>query len=105
MQLLLREVEKETTTLDVSQSLKKLEEEEKREIRSFDAIALLELMKDRLNLRQDDIQWGKTEGRTEGRNEKSAEEKAVAKQMAQEGKLTQEQADEFLRRLEEFHKT
>jgi hypothetical protein len=101
LQLLLREVEKETATLDVSQSLKKLEEEEKREIRSFDAIALLELMKDRLNLRQYDIQWG----RTEERNERRASEEAVAKHMAQEGKLTQEQADEFLRRLEEFHKT
>ncbi|TGN99860.1 hypothetical protein PN36_32715, partial [Candidatus Thiomargarita nelsonii] len=55
---------------------------------------LLELMKDRLNLREDDIQWG--------RNQMLSEEKAVAKQMAQEGKLTPEVQD-FLRRLEEIH--
>jgi len=29
----------------------------------------------------------------------------VAKKMTQEGKLTQEKAEEFLRRLEEFHKS
>jgi len=75
----------------------------------FNQSTLLELMKDRLNLRQDDIQWGRTEGKTEGKtegiNERRASEQAVAKQMAQEGKLTQEQAEEFLRRLEEFHKS
>ena len=99
MSLLFREVEKEKRTLDVSQSLKNLEEEEKREIRSFDAIAsnLLEFMSERLNLRQDDIQWGI--------NERKTEEQAVAKQMIQEGKLTQEQANEFLRRLEAFPKS
>jgi hypothetical protein len=65
----------------------------------FNQSSLFELMKDRLNLRQDDIQWGKTEGR----NERITEEQAVAKQMAQEGKLTEE-VQEFLRRLKEFHK-
>jgi len=67
----------------------------------FNQSTLLELMKDRLNLRQDDIQWGINEGI----NKMLSEEQAVAKQMAQEGKLTQEQAEEFLRRLEEFHKS
>ncbi|MEN8219836.1 MAG: hypothetical protein ABFS56_26500 [Pseudomonadota bacterium] len=43
----------------------------------------------RLNLRQDDIQWGKNEGIIEGINKRSSEE----------------QAKEFLRRLEEFHKS
>jgi len=67
----------------------------------FNQSTLLELMKDRLNLREDDIQWG----RTEGMNKILSEEQAVAKQMTQEGKLTQEQADDFLRRLGEFHKS
>ncbi|MEN8219166.1 MAG: hypothetical protein ABFS56_22935 [Pseudomonadota bacterium] len=65
----------------------------------FNQSSLFELMRDRLNLRQDDIQWGINEGI----NKMFSEEQAVAKQMAQEGKLTEE-VQEFLRRLKEFHK-
>ena len=70
----------------------------------FNQSTLLELMKDRLNLREDDIQWGRSEGMNKGINKMLSEEKAVAKQMAQEGKLTPEVQD-FLRRLEEIHKS
>ncbi len=61
----------------------------------FNQSTLLKLMRERLNLRQDDIQLGITAGRTEER----AEVKALVKQMAQEGKMTPELA-EFLIRLE-----
>ncbi|RKZ76483.1 MAG: hypothetical protein DRR19_28610 [Candidatus Parabeggiatoa sp. nov. 1] len=66
----------------------------------FNQSTLLKLMKERLNLRQDDIQLGIAAGRTEGRTEERAEVKALAKQMAQEGKMNQDILAEFMRRLE-----
>ncbi|RKZ76482.1 MAG: hypothetical protein DRR19_28605 [Candidatus Parabeggiatoa sp. nov. 1] len=69
----------------------------------FNQSTLLELMKERLNLRQDDVQRGfaagLAAGRTEGKTEERTKVKALAQQMAQEGKMTPELA-EFLRRLE-----
>ena len=74
----------------------------------FNQSTLLKLMRERLNLRQDDIQLGIAAGRTEGiaagRTEGIAADrakvKALVKQMAQEGKMNQDILAEFLRRLE-----
>ena len=49
-------------------------------------------MREQLDLRQDDILWG--------RNYERASMKAAAKQMVQEGEMTQEQMEKFLRRME-----
>jgi hypothetical protein len=60
----------------------------------FNQSSLLKLMKEQLDLRQDDIQWGEKRAK--------ASMKAVAKQMVQEGKMTKEQVEEFLTRMEGF---
>ncbi|MEN8220797.1 MAG: hypothetical protein ABFS56_31480 [Pseudomonadota bacterium] len=53
-------------------------------------------MRERLNLRQDDIRWGKAEGIAKG--------KYVAEQMLQNGEMTREQLEKFLRHMEELDK-
>ncbi|EDN71514.1 hypothetical protein BGP_0899 [Beggiatoa sp. PS] len=75
----------------------------------FNKSTLLTLMKEQLNFRQKDIQWGqregrsegRTEGRTEGIAERTAKEMSVFQLMLQEGKITQEQLEYFLKRMEE----
>jgi hypothetical protein len=62
----------------------------------FNKSTLLKLMREQLNFRQNDIRWGKSEGLTEGRSEVIN----VVKQMLQEGELTQEQMEKFLKRIE-----
>ncbi|OQY56527.1 MAG: hypothetical protein DRR08_26790 [Candidatus Parabeggiatoa sp. nov. 2] len=64
----------------------------------FNQSSLLKLMKEQLDLRQDDIQWGQNDGEKRAK----ASMKAVAKQMVQEGELTQEQLEKFLKRMEGF---
>ncbi len=59
----------------------------------FNKSTLLKLMREQLDLRQDDIQWGRNEA------------KAVAKQMRQEGELTQEQMEKFLKRMERLNQS
>jgi hypothetical protein len=58
----------------------------------FNKSTLLTLMRERLDLRQDDIRLGRTENQ--------AEIKTLLKQMAQEGKLAKEQLEEVLARME-----
>jgi hypothetical protein len=66
---------------------------------------LLTLMREQLKLRQKDIDWGrrdgKTEGITEGIAKRTAQEMSVFQLMLQEGKLTQEQLEDFLKYMEE----
>jgi predicted transposase YdaD len=70
----------------------------------FNKSTLLKLMKE-LNFRQRDIEWGRVEGRDEGRTEGRAEGRAegisVLKLMQQEGKITPEQTEYFIKRMEE----
>jgi len=54
-------------------------------------------MREQLDLRQDDIRWG--------RNYERASMKAAAKQMVQEGELTQEQMEKFLKRMERINQS
>jgi hypothetical protein len=65
-------------------------------------------MREQLNLRQKDIQWGRregiTEGITDGIAERTAQEISVFQLMLQEGKLTHEQIEYFLNRMEEEDK-
>jgi hypothetical protein len=63
----------------------------------FNKSTLLTLMREQLNFRQKDIQWGRREGRTEGRTE-------VLQLMVQEGKLSREQMEDFLKRMAEEDK-
>jgi hypothetical protein len=59
-------------------------------------------MREQLNFRQRDIQWGRTEGRVEGRTEGRTEVISVLKQMMQqEGQITKEKLESFLKRMEE----
>ena len=66
-------------------------------------------MREQLNFREKDIQWGRSEGIAEGmakgmakgRAEIKAKEISVFQLMLQEGKLTQEQLEYFLKRMEE----
>lgn len=87
----------------------------------FNKSTLLKLMREQLNLRQKDIQWGKregitegrregrtegiTEGITEGRTKERAERMAqvisVFQLMLQEGKLSHEQMEYFLNHMKE----
>jgi hypothetical protein len=71
----------------------------------FNKSTLLTLMREQLNFRKKDIQWGRregrTEGRTEGRIERTAQEITVFQLMLQEGKLTKEQMEYFLKRMKE----
>jgi len=57
-------------------------------------------MRERLNLRQDDIQLGKREGIDEGRNLAIT----VFKRMRADGKVNTEQLDEFMRLMDEVNK-
>jgi len=75
----------------------------------FNKSTLLTLMREQLNFREKDIQWGRSEGIAEGmakgmakgRAEIKAKEISVFQLMLQEGKLTQEQLEYFLKRMEE----
>jgi len=62
-------------------------------VEAFKKSTGLMLMNMRDELRQDDIQWGRNEA------------KAVAKQMRQEGELTQEQMEKFLKRMERLNQS
>jgi hypothetical protein len=66
----------------------------------FNQSNLVKLMRERLNLRQDDIRWGRTEGIAEG----MAKGKSVAEQMLQNGEMTREQLEKFLKHMEELDK-
>jgi len=66
----------------------------------FNQSNLLQLMRERLNLRQDDIQLGKTDGMDKGRSQA----RTVVKRMLEDGKVTDEQLDEFMRLMDEFNK-
>jgi len=61
-------------------------------------------MKEQLNFRQKDIQWGQREGRSEGLTEGIAEGMNAANRMLQEGKINQEQLEYFLKCMEEDEK-
>ena len=63
----------------------------------FNNSTLLMLMREQLDLRQNDIQWG--------RNEERTSMKTVAKQMVREGKMTKEQVEEFITRMEGFNQS
>ena len=75
----------------------------------FNKSTLFKLMKEQLNFRQRDVEWGRvegrdegrTEGRAEGRTESLAESISVLKLMQQEGEITQEQTEYFLKRMAE----
>jgi hypothetical protein len=56
-------------------------------------------MREQLDLRQYDIQWGERRGRASMK----AAMKAAAEKMVQKGEMTQEQAEELLTRIEEFN--
>jgi len=62
-------------------------------------------MREQLNFRKKDIQWGRIEGITEGRSneraERTAQEISVFQLMLQEGKLSREQMEYFLNRMKE----
>jgi flagellar biosynthesis/type III secretory pathway protein FliH len=62
-------------------------------------------MREQLNLRQKDIDWGRREGKTEGITEGIAKGTAkgmnAAKRMLQDGKINQEQLEDFLKYMEE----
>jgi polyhydroxyalkanoate synthesis regulator phasin len=55
-------------------------------------------MREQLNLRNDDIQRGIAAERAK----RIAHERAVAKRMVEQGKLTREQMEEFLREMENY---
>jgi len=59
------------------------------------------LMREQLDLRQNDIQKGKIEGEKIARSSM----KTVAKQMVHDGELTQEQMEKFLKRMEGFNQS
>ncbi|MEN8216828.1 MAG: hypothetical protein ABFS56_10730 [Pseudomonadota bacterium] len=78
----------------------------------FNKSTLLKLMREQLNLRQDDIQrgiavgitTGITTGRAAERAERIASERAVANRMVEQGKFTREQMEDFLREMENYKK-
>ena len=62
---------------------------------------LLTLMKEQLNLRQKDIDWGHREGRTEGRTEGRIEVlNELQLMLQQEDQITKEKLTSFLKRME-----
>jgi len=67
----------------------------------FNKSTLLTLMRERLNLRQKDIQCGRLEGITEGVAKRTAKEINVFQLMLEEGKINREQMEYFLKRMEE----
>jgi len=59
-------------------------------------------MKEQLNFRQRDVEWGRVEGRDEGRTEGRTEGiNVLLKLMQQEGKITPEQTEYFIKRTAE----
>jgi hypothetical protein len=66
-------------------------EEQKEEV--FNKSTLLTLMKERLKVRQTDIDWGRAEGIEKAMNS--------AQRMFEERTINQEQLDEFLKHIEE----
>jgi len=71
----------------------------------FNKSTLLMLMREQLDLRQNDIQRGKTEGEKVARASMKASMKVVAKQMVHDGELTPEQMEKFLKRMERFNQS
>ena len=68
----------------------------------FNKSTLFKLMKEQLNFRQRDVEWGREEGRDEGRTEGRTEGMSVLlKLMQQEGKITPEQTEYFIKRTAE----
>ncbi|EDN71515.1 hypothetical protein BGP_0900 [Beggiatoa sp. PS] len=67
----------------------------------FNQSTLLKLMREQLNFRQKDIQWGQREGRSEGLSEGRTEGINAANRMLQEGKINQEQLEYFLKCMKE----
>jgi hypothetical protein len=61
-------------------------------------------MRERLNLRQDDIQLGKTEGMDKGMDNGINLARTVVKRMLEDGKVTTDQLDEFMRLMDEVNK-
>lgn len=74
----------------------------------FNNSTLVKLMIERIDSRQEDIRWGRTEGITEGiakaRTERRAKEISVAQQMVIDGELTREQMEKFLKRMDDDDK-
>jgi len=64
----------------------------------FNKSTLFKLMKEQLNFRQRDVEWGRVEGRDEGRTEGIS---VLLKLMQQEGKITPEQTEYFIKRTAE----
>jgi hypothetical protein len=62
---------------------------------------LLTLMREQLKSRQKDIDWGRRDGKTEERAERTAQEMIVFRRLLQDGKITQEQIEYFLKYMEE----
>ena len=67
----------------------------------FNKSTLLKLMREQLNFRQRDIELGLREGRTEGRTEGKTEAMNAAKRLLHDGKINQEQLEEFLNYMKE----
>jgi hypothetical protein len=79
----------------------------------FNKSTLLTLMREQLNFRQKDIDWGRsegitegfakgiTEGITEGIAKRTAKEMSVFQRLLQDGKINQEQLEDFLKYMEE----
>ncbi len=61
-------------------------------------------MRERLNLRQDDIQLGKTDGMDKGMDKGRSQARTVVKRMLEDGKVTTDQLDEFMRLMDEVNK-
>ena len=55
----------------------------------------------RPNFRQRDIEWGRAEGRAKARAERTAQEMSAVKRMLQDGKINQEQLEDFLKYIKE----
>ncbi len=70
----------------------------------FNQSNLLDLMRERLNLRQDDIQLGKTDGMDKGMDKGRSQARTVVKRMLEDGKVTTDQLDEFMRLMDEVNK-
>ncbi len=71
----------------------------------FNKSTLLTLMREQLNFRQKDIQWGIREGRTEGISEGDAKRMAkvtrTLQSMMQKGEITPEQMESFFKGMKE----
>jgi len=58
-------------------------------------------MREQLNFRQRDIELGLREGRTEGKTERAAQEMSVLQRLLHDGKINQEQLEDFLNYMKE----